>query len=474
MLCWLTAIGCAATGADVDESAAQTLWPGSRPNFLVILCDDLGYGDLGCFGHPRIRTPHLDRLAEEGARLTACYSAAPVCSASRAGLLTGRNPSRVGVYDWIPGDHVMHLPRSEITIAQLLRDAGYATCHIGKWHCNGRFNDARQPQPDDHGFQYWFATQNNAAPTHHNPTNFIRNGEPVGDLSGYSCQLVADEAIAWLRQRDRRQPFFQFVCFHEPHEPIDSPADLVQQYDAASEPGEALYYANVANMDAAVGRLLAALEALGLRESTMVVFTSDNGPETRNRYRGAWRSHGSPGPLRGMKLHLYEAGVRVPGIIRYPGVVRRGSLVEQPICSLDFLPTFAALAGVQAPQDRVLDGADFRPALRNQKAPRDTPLYWHYFRSVGRPKAAMRIDQYVILGHWDEELLGPGGSLRVGDMQRIKTAKLTQFELYDLQADLTQQHDLAEERPQLLQRYSEMLARKYHEVQQAGPEWLVE
>ena len=446
----------------------------NRPNFLVILCDDLGYGDLGCFGHPRIQTPHLDRLAEQGARLTACYSAAPVCSSSRAGLLTGRTPSRVGVYDWIPGGHVMHVPRAEITIADVLADAGYATCHVGKWHCNGRFNDARQPQPGDHGFQHWFATQNNASPSHRDPKNFVRNGRKVGPQEGFSCQLVADEAIAWLERLPRDQAFFQWVCFHEPHEPIDSPSEWVDQYPRAKARGEALYYANVSNMDAAVGRLLEALKATGREENTFVVFTSDNGPETLNRYRGAWRSHGSPGPLRGMKLHLHEAGIRVPGLMRMPGLIQPGTIVDEPVCSLDFLPTFAAMAGAAAPADRPLDGADFRPALAGRTVPRSTPLYWHYFRSIGRPKAAMRIGKFVILGHWDQDRLGPGGSLHAGDMATIQRGELTEFELYDLDADLEQEVNLIAKRPQLARKYSELLRQKYREVRDAGPEWLVE
>lgn len=443
-----------------------------RPNFLIILCDDLGYGDLACYGNTTIRTPHLDRLAEQGVRLTACYSAAPVCSSSRVGLLTGRTPSRVGVYDWIPDGHVMHMPASEITIAALLRDAGYSTCHVGKWHCNGKFNSPEQPQPGDHGFEYWFATQNNAAPTHHNPKNFVRNGKPVGEVEGYSCQIVANEAIGWLRNvRDKEKPFFQFVCFHEPHEPIDSPPDLVAQYPDAKQRGEALYYANVTNMDAAVGRLMAALDDLELADDTLVIFTSDNGPETLNRYQGAWRSHGSPGPLRGMKLHLYEAGIRVPGIIRWPGHAQAGQVVAEPVCSLDFLPTFCELAGTKPPADRVLDGANFLAALDGKPVQRDVPLYWHYFRSIGQPKAAMRVGNHMILGHWDGPSLGPGGSLHPGDMRTIKTAKLVDFELYDLHEDLGEQTDLADSQPQRTNELSRKLIDKYREVQAAGREW---
>lgn len=445
-----------------------------RPNFLVILCDDLGYGDLSCYGNPTIKTPNLDRLASQGIRLTDCYSSAPVCSSSRAGLLTGRTPSRIGVYDWIPGGHPMHLKADEITIATLLREAGYATSHVGKWHCNGKFNSDDQPQPDDHGFEHWFATQNNAAPTHKNPTNFVRNGEPVGKLEGYSCQIVASEAIRWLQDaRDESKPFFQFVCFHEPHEPIDSPPDLVDDYPAATKRGEALYYANVANMDRAVGRLMDALDDMELADDTLVIFTSDNGPETLNRYRGAWRSHGSPGPLRGMKLHLYEAGMRVSGIIRFPGRAKPGQVLGEPVCALDILPTFCALGDAKPPTDRALDGTSFLAIFDGKPIEREVPLYWHYFRSIGAPKAAMRVGDYMVLGHWDGKQLGPGGSVHAGDTDVIKSAKLVDFELYNLRNDLGEQQDLAEREPERLKELSAMLVKKYQEVQAEGPHWKV-
>jgi len=446
----------------------------SRPNFVVILCDDLGYGDLACYGSETIKTPHLDYLASQGIRLTDCYSSAPVCSPSRAGLLTGRVPSRVGVYDWIPGGHVMHLREKEVTLATLLQDAGYATCHVGKWHCNGEFNSPAQPQPGDHGFEHWFATQNNASPTHHNPKNFVRNGKPVGQLEGYSCLIVADEAIRWLKEeRDKSKPFFQFVCFHEPHEPIDSPPELVAKYPQATKRGEALYYANVTNMDAAVGRLMEALDNLKLADNTLVFFTSDNGPETLNRYRGAWRSHGSPGPLRGMKLHLYEAGIRVPGILRFPGRTKPGQVVSEPVSALDILPTFCELAGVKTPSDRALDGASFTALFRDEPVKRDTPLYWHYHRSIGEPKAAMRLGDWMILGHWDGPALGPGGSLRPGDMKLIKESKLVDFELFNLKDDLSQERNVANRFPDRLSELRRLLVAKYQEVQKEGPTWQV-
>ncbi|MEX2174210.1 MAG: sulfatase-like hydrolase/transferase [Pirellulaceae bacterium] len=460
----------------LSASVGTTARSAERPNFLVILCDDLGYGDLGCYGHPAIKTPHLDKLASEGIRLTDCYAAAPVCSSSRAGLMTGQTPSRLGIYDWIPANHPMHLKQDVPTIASLLKKSGYATCHVGKWHLNGKFNSPEQPQPGDHGFEHWMSTQNNAGPSHENPTNFVRNGTPVGPQEGYSCELVANEAIRWLKElRDKSKPFFQFVCFHEPHEPIASPPDLVAQYPAATKEGEALYYANVANMDRAVGRLLATLDELKLTERTLVFFTSDNGPETLNRYPNAWRSHGSPGPLKGMKLHLYEGGIRVPGILRYPVRVEAGQTVSQPMCSLDLLPTFCELADIKLAEDQVLDGVSITPLLAGQPVERTTPLYWHYFRSLTAPKAALRVGDYMILGHWDANAkeLGPGGGVRAGDSQIIKSSKLVEFELYNLKDDLAQATNLTEQEPDKLKELAALLVKKYAQVQAQGPVWEV-
>jgi arylsulfatase A len=316
------------------------------------------------------------------------------------------------------------------------------------------------------------STQNNAAPTHENPTNFVRNGERMGKQEGYSCEVVAREAIRWLREgRDKSQPFFQFVCFHEPHEQIASPADLVAQYSSATKEGEALYYANVTNMDRAVGRILATLDELQLADSTLVFFSSDNGPETLSRYPTGWRSHGSPGPLRGMKLHLYEGGIRVAGLLRYPPRVKAEQTVTTPVCSLDLLPTFCELAGVPVPTQRVLDGTSIVPVLDGGLIDRKTPLYWHYFRSIGAPKAAMRIGDFMVLGHWDGPKLGPGGSVHQGDCEAIKAAKLVTFELYNLNDDLAQTTDLAEKEPERLKELSAMLVKKYEEVRDEGPVW---
>jgi arylsulfatase A len=445
-----------------------------RPNIVIILCDDLGYGDVGCYGHPTIRTPNLDNLAQQGMRFTQCYAAAPVCSPSRAGILTGRIPSRSGIYSWIAEGNPMHLQRGEITLAALLKGVGYRTAQIGKWHLNGFFNSKQQTQPGDHGFDHWFSTQNNAIPSHQDPKNFVRNGKAAGPLEGFSCQLVADEAIAWLKGgRDSPKPFFLHVCFHEPHEPVASPADLVASYAKVKNDDQAHYFANVTNMDLAVGRLLAALKEIGQADNTIVFFTSDNGPETLNRYKGARRSYGAVGVLRGRKLWLYEGGIRVPGILYWPGKTRPGQTSDEALWSLDLLPTFCRAVGAKTPTDRPIDGSDFLPALAGKKIERKTPLFWHYYRSLGEPRVALRDGDWVILARCDPSVKGAGGTLVKGDMEVIKKAKLSGFELYDLRDDLSQTKDLAAEEPQRLQHMSDRLGTLYREVIAEGPTWMV-
>jgi arylsulfatase A len=446
----------------------------AKPNIVVILCDDLGYGDLGCYGHETIKTPSLDKLAGKGVRFTECYAAAPVCSPSRAGILTGRIPSRVGVYSWIAENNPMQLRAEEITLATLLKRAGYRTAQVGKWHLNGYFNSTKQTQPGDHGFDHWFSTQNNAIPSHENPKNFVRNGKAVGELQGFSCQLVADEAIAWLKAgRASPSPFYLHVCFHEPHEAIASPADLVASYPKAINNDQAQYFANVTNMDRAVGRLMDTLKEIGQADNTIVFFTSDNGPETLNRYKGARRSYGVVGRLRGRKLWLYEGGIRVPGILYWPGKTKPGQTCDEPLWSLDLLPTLCGAAGAKVPADRKIDGSDFMPALEGKKIERKTPLFWHYYRALGEPRVAMRDGDWVLLAHCDPSVKGAGGTLQFGDMDAIKKARLTTFELYNLRDDLSQAKDLAQKEPERLRQMTDRLSALYRDVIAEGPEWAV-
>ena len=244
-----------------------------RPNLIVVLCDDLGYGDLACYGNDVVQTPNIDQFAAEGIKFTRCYAAAPNCSPARTGLMTGRTPYRAGIHNWIPYDSPMHVRKDEITIAKLLRDSGYQTCHVGKWHLNGNLTDTRYPQPKDHGFDWSFGTQNNALPCHKDPVNFVRNGKAVGPLKGFAADLVTDEAIHWLnKQRQDDAPFFMYVAYHEPHEPIASDHQYTKLYEPRGKPSPydpevtsfQAHHGNLTQMDSAFGRLLKQLEKLGL------------------------------------------------------------------------------------------------------------------------------------------------------------------------------------------------------------------
>ncbi len=445
----------------------------SKPNIVVILCDDFGYGDLACYGHPHINTPHLDQMAREGIRFTDFYSAAPVCSPSRVGLLTGRSPNRAGVYDWIPPSNgprpdrrdQVHMRKSEVTIPMLLKQAGYATAMAGKWHCNSLFNSVEQPQPVDAGFDHWLATQNNASPSHSNPQNFVRNGHAVGTLEGYSCQLVVDEGQEWIENHlaeNASQPFFLYLAFHEPHEPVASPEEITSTYrDVASSEKEATYFANVENVDRAVGKLLAFLEESGSDENTLVVFTSDNGPETLSRYPNADRSWGRADPLRGMKLWTTEAGFRVAGIMRWPRLIASGQVSSQTVSALDFLPTFCHLAGIQPPENLTLDGANFLPAIENGLIDRDKPLLWVYYRPENEHQIAMRDGKWKVMARLDTPKVQ---NLSVENIGIIKAAQLTDFEIFNLEHDIGEARNLAPDNLELKERLVEKMEIQYREL----------
>jgi arylsulfatase A len=417
----------------------------AKPNVVILLCDDLGYGDLSCFAHPAIRSPNLDRLASEGLKLTHCYSASPVCSPSRAGLITGRNPNRLGIRDWIPPGTGIFLRPGEVTIAQLLKQAGYRTGHFGKWHLNSK-TDGSERTPGEAGFDTWLYTQNNAAPSHLDPTNFVRNGKPAGPLKGPSSAIVVDEAIKFLDEGKDR-PFFLNVWFHEPHEPVAAADEFLKLYPDESNLDRRHYYGDVSQMDHAVGRLLKYLDDRGLRDNTFVFFSSDNGPETLLRYKAANRSYGSPGPLRGMKLHITEAGYRVPGIIRWPGHTKPGSVSAEPVCSVDLLPTVCAMTGIKPPADRALDGGSLLPLFEGKPIERPHPLYWQFDFAISKP--------WVI-------------SLRDGPWKLLTNATLDKFELYNLADDTGEKKDLAADEPDRVKRMASVMKRLHEEINAEG------
>lgn len=418
------------------------------PGIVLFLADDLGYGDLSCFGHPLIKTPHLDAFAKQGVKLTQCYSASAVCSPSRSALLTGRTPHRNGVFTWIAEDAPLHLRTSEITLPRLLKQAGYATCHSGKWHLNGRFNSPDQPQPGDHGYDWWLGTQNNAGPSHENPDNFVRNGQAVGRLEGYSALLVVDEAIAWLRsKRDPSKPFFLAVWTHEPHYPIKSDPKFKAMYPDLTDDVQREHHANVTQLDAAFGRLMQALDEQKLAENTFVFFTSDNGPEG-DGIKSPGR--GSTGGLRGRKRDVHEGGIRVPGLARWPGKIAAGSHCDVPVISSDMFPTMLAVAGVNPPTDRVIDGANVLPVLTGTTTivQRTQPLFWR-LHMAPNAKIAMRVDDWKILAN----------------------AELTQFELYDLKNDVKETTDVKEKDAERFAILRDQLIRHNAAIDAEGPAW---
>ena len=450
LLCALILSGCVA--------AAE------KPNFLLILLDDSGWTDFGCYGS-RIETPHMDRLVGEGMRFTDCHSAAPNCSPSRAGLLTGRTPSRVGVYSYLPANHVMHLRSEEVTLAELLKSAGYRTGHFGKWHLSRLRSD--QPQPSDQGFDYSLGTDNNASPSHLNPTNFVRNGRPVGEIEGYSCQIVVDETSGWLDRIEagkKQEPFFACVWFHEPHTPIASPPDLVAKYQELYpdlNEKQATYFANIENLDRAVGRLTDALDKRGLADDTVVFLTSDNGP---------LNDFSSVG-LRGKKSHVWEGGHRVPGAFRWPGRIESGSESSVPICGIDYLPTVLELAAVELPSGLTIDGASLAPLLlgRAEKVQREKPLYWFFYRL--NPSLAVRDGRWALIADTNDADRPKSHGLVRDDMPKIRSSRPVKFLLFDLEGDLAQRKAVAGENPEVFDRLKAQAIAMHRDVMASGPQW---
>ncbi len=420
-----------------------------RPNIVVVLADDMGYGDLACYGHPTIKSPNLDKFATQGMRFTQGYSASAVCSPSRSAILTGRTPYRNGVFNWIPEGTEYHLRASEITIATLLRRAGYATCHVGKWHLNGLFNNAKQPQPNDHGYDWWLGTQNNAAPSHKDPKNFVRNGKAVGEIKGFSSHVIVDEAIHWLKkEHDKSKPFLLSVWFHEPHLPIESDPKFQANYPdlIKNDPEKAQHHGNVTQADAAFGRLMQALADMNLADDTIVIFTSDTGPEG-NGLKG--RTRGSTGGLRGRKRSIYEGGIRVPFMVRWAGHVPANKTSDQPVVGTDIFATLCEITKTPLPKDRVLDAVSFVPAFSNKEIERKGPMYW---------RCAIAPEEFKI-------------AMRQGDYTLLANPALTKFEMYNLKNDVKQTLDLVAKEPMKFDAMKKALLKLNAEIEAEGPTW---
>jgi len=385
----------------------------TQPNILLIYVDDLGYGDLASFGHPVLQTPSLDALADSGLTFTNYYAPSALCSPSRAGLLTGRYPYRTGIKSWIPEDSGVYLREEEITLAEVLKSVGYRTALMGKWHLNSDLGSKTEPQPRDQGFDAFYGHNAFQIPTNHNPTNIYRDDVALGMQEGYTADLYVDEAIRWLEGEDGSKPFFLYLSMAEPHTSIENPPEYNQMYadfttgevvaipnggkvppkDQLIPRGPGEYYANITYMDAQLGRMLEWLKTNDLEDDTVVIFTSDNGPVTDN-WINWWEvnAYGSTGGFRGRKHFLYEGGIKVPAIIRYPGVTEAGTKSNALVVGTDLFVTLAKLGGGQVPQDRPIDGIDISAALTGGQLP-DRSLVWAL-------EAASELEYAVRDGDW--------------------------------------------------------------------------
>lgn len=423
------------------------------PNIIIFLADDLGYGDV-IWNNPAAypQTPNLNELAQDGCILTNCYSSSPMSSPSRAGLLTGRVPLRLGIHDWIkeiykkPYSNI-YLSPTEITFAEMLKQAGYQTAFLGKWHLNNDFNTGNQSDPNDQGFDYWFGTATMAEPTHCNPTNFFENGVSVGLLGTeerptYSANIVSQKTVEWLMQIDNSKPFLAYVAFHEPHVVCDAPQDIKQKYLDKIKRGEipllentgpeglgqAEYYACIENMDNAVGNIIRYLEETNQLDNTIILFSSDNGPDTNRLYQGRLQSVGETTPLIGRKRTLFEGGIHQATFVYWKKHIPGGTKNHTLIGHVDFLPTIAELTNT-TPPDCTLDGENILPSFQDSTWKRKKPLHWHFYApSEDSPQSVMRYADYVITANWTESF--PLTRFDLKYIKQIKNAHLKDFKLY--------------------------------------------
>ncbi len=410
-----------------------------RPNIVFMYADNLGYGDLGCYGNKAVKTPHLDRLAADGVRCTDFYVVTSTCTVSRGAVLTGRHPLRNGLLHQLVVEENWHgigLPHRERLMPQYLKSAGYATACFGKWN----IGFAPGSRPTERGFDEFLGCRSGNihyfAHTYHGKYDIYRGTEPCR-MKGYSGDLFADAACDFIRhQSAAKQPFFIYLPFNAPHyvSRINVASGEKPQWQAPDSafaaygwnPSETdeqrRYLAVITALDADVGRVLDALDTTGQRDNTLIVFTSDMGPILRP---AQGLGVASAGVFRDGAPSLYEGGIRVPAIFRWPGRIKPGSVSHAMLSHLDLLPAFMNLAEVKAPTERILDGSDCLPALTaNSPSPHDR-LFFH---------------------------LGGAIAVREGTLKLIRPSNKVPWELYDLAADPSEKHDLASNHPQDVQR----------------------
>jgi arylsulfatase A len=408
-------------------AAAHTRSP--RPNIVFFLIDDLGYGDLGCYGNTFAETPHIDRLCRDGMRFTQGYASAPVCSPSRASILTGRTPARLHLTQWIPGTLYpykklleaptpLHLDPAVPTLAERLRQAGYQTAAIGKWHLGGEGY-----LPENFGFDVNIAGDRHGSPpsyfgpfAFHNLTGYTRND--------YLTEVLTAKMEDYIHHAAARGPFFLYMAEYSVHIPLQARQAMIEKYrrkNGGRDEPDPVYAAMIESTDLALGSLRAALERAGVAHNTIIFLTSDNGGvgfQGRRLHRIA-----NNGGLRAGKGFLYEGGVREPLLAYWPGVTRPASVCDVPVIGADFMPTILSAAGAPAPA-QPCDGLDLTPLLRGVNSLQRDTLFWHY-------------------PHYSDQGGTPTGAIRQGDWKLIEFFEDDHLELYNLALDPGEQYNFA-------------------------------
>lgn len=466
----ISLFGTFANRAEADDKA------GEKPNFVFFLVDDLGWADVGCFGSSFYKTPNIDALAGSGMKFTNAYAACPVCSPTRASIMTGRHPVRVDITDWIPGMNLEradnplfalvedrdNLALEEVTIAEALREHGYLTFFAGKWHLGDRGH-----WPTDQGFDVNIGGNQFGSPPGGYYAPWKNPTLKANDPEEYVTERLTAESVKFIDQRDRERPFLLYLSYYNVHTPItpykkrfeafkkeaaeqfDDETPVLEEHGAKSRARQdnAAYASMIAAVDDSVGQVLAKLEGAGLAENTVVIFFSDNG--------GLCTSPG-PGPtsnlpLRSGKGWLYEGGVREPMIVRAPGVAPPGSVCDTPVVSMDFFPTMLALAGLPALPERHVDGVSLLPLLQADGVLAARKLYWHY-------------------PHYHGSTWTPGASIRDEDWKLIEFYHWDKVELYNLAEDPGEQHDVSKSYPEKTQQLLDELHRWQVELGAKMPE----
>ncbi len=445
--------------------AARSSERKTRPNFVFFLIDDLGWKDLGCYGSTFYETPNIDRLAAEGMRFTNAYAACPVCSPTRASIMTGKYPARLGITQWIGGPqeptaYREYLPLEEVTIAEALKEAGYATGFVGKWHLSTRDETRHRYYPDRQGFDVNIGGDWSGAP----PTYFYpyekRNRKletmPPGGREGeYLTDRLTDESLRFI-EANRNRPFLLYLSHYAVHTPLESKKELADKYQAqaaklpkAERPpakpvygpyrtrqvqDHAVYAGMIQSVDESVGRVLDQIREFGLEQDTIVIFMSDNGGLSTVRREGPTCNL----PLRAGKGWLYEGGIREPMLVKWPGVVKAGSVCHEPATSTDFYPTMLEMAGLPLKPEQHVDGVSLTPLLKGTGKPQRDALYWHY-------------------PHYHGSGNRPSGAVRAGDLKLIEWYEDGRIELYNLKDDPGEQNDLAKRMPQKAEQLRGML-----------------